>query len=123
VRPGARTDTSIPCSSERFLANAVGHRRAERHAEPHEEIAWTHHDGTVWTRMTLSGRFPASRLRLRKGDADSVDRLEAHHGPGLMVGLNEVGQTGLVKSWSCTSCAFIPISLRRFPPLAKGGQY
>jgi hypothetical protein len=30
--------------------------------------------------------------------------------------------TGMVKSWSCTSCAFIPISLRRFPPLAKGGS-
>ena len=27
-----------------------------------------------------------------------------------------------MKSWSCTSCAFIPISLRRFPPLAKGGS-
>ena len=26
-----------------------------------------------------------------------------------------------MKSWSCTSCAFIPISLRPFPPLAKGG--
>src|SRR5271157_2041108 len=25
---------------------------------------------------------------------------------------------GLVKSWSCTSCAFIPISLRPFPCLA-----
>src|SRR5208283_5384079 len=30
-------------------------------------------------------------------------------------------EAGLVKSWSCTSCAFIPISLRPFPPLAKGG--
>ncbi len=30
------------------------------------------------------------------------------------------GYTGLVKSWSCTSCAFIPISLRRFPPLRRG---
>ena len=29
-------------------------------------------------------------------------------------------ETGLVKSWSCTSCTFIPISLRPFPPLAKG---
>src|SRR5271157_247596 len=27
----------------------------------------------------------------------------------------------LVKRWSCTSCTFIPISMRRFPPLAKGG--
>ena len=27
-----------------------------------------------------------------------------------------------MKSWSCTSCAFIPISLHPFPPLAKGGQ-
>src|SRR5271157_3531067 len=27
---------------------------------------------------------------------------------------------GPVKSWSCTSRAFIPISLCRFPPLAKG---
>jgi hypothetical protein len=26
---------------------------------------------------------------------------------------------GLVKSWSCTSSAFIPISLRPFPPLAN----
>jgi hypothetical protein len=26
-----------------------------------------------------------------------------------------------VKSWSCTGCAFIPISLCHFPPLAKGG--
>ena len=32
-----------------------------------------------------------------------------------------IGEGGLVKSWSCTSCAFIPISLRPFPPLAKGG--
>jgi len=24
-------------------------------------------------------------------------------------------EAGLVKSWSCTGCAFIPISLRRFP--------
>jgi len=29
---------------------------------------------------------------------------------------------GVMKSWSCTSCAFMPISLRPFPPLAKGGQ-
>src|SRR5208283_4702785 len=29
-------------------------------------------------------------------------------------------RAGLVKSWSCTSCALIPVSLRRFPPLAKG---
>ncbi len=28
---------------------------------------------------------------------------------------------GLVKSWSCTSCAFIPISLRPFPPPCEGG--
>src|SRR5271157_3855655 len=28
-----------------------------------------------------------------------------------------IGEGGLVKSWSCTSCAFIPISLRPFPPL------
>jgi len=28
---------------------------------------------------------------------------------------------GVMESWSCTSCAFIPISLRGFPPLAKGG--
>src|SRR5271157_1212280 len=27
------------------------------------------------------------------------------------------GSPGLVKSWSCTSCVFIAISLRRFPPL------
>jgi hypothetical protein len=26
-----------------------------------------------------------------------------------------------VKSWSCTSCAFIPISLHLFPPLRRGG--
>ncbi len=31
------------------------------------------------------------------------------------------GDAGLVKSWSCTSRVFIPISLRRFPPVAKGG--
>jgi len=31
------------------------------------------------------------------------------------------GLSGLVKSWSCTSFAFIPISLHCFPPLAKGG--
>ena len=30
-------------------------------------------------------------------------------------------EAGLVKSWSCTSCAFIPISLHHFPPLAKQG--
>src|SRR5208282_1554379 len=30
-------------------------------------------------------------------------------------------QAGLVKSWCCTSCAFIPISLRGFPPPCKGG--
>ncbi len=29
---------------------------------------------------------------------------------------------GLVKSWSCTSCAFIPISLRPFPPPSQGGK-
>jgi hypothetical protein len=27
-----------------------------------------------------------------------------------------------MKSWPCTSCAIIPISLRVFPPLAKGGS-
>src|SRR5271157_6183113 len=32
------------------------------------------------------------------------------------------GKAGLVKGWSCTSCVLIPISLRYFPPLAKGGQ-
>ncbi len=31
------------------------------------------------------------------------------------------GDAGLVKIWSCTSRVFIPISLRRFPPVAKGG--
>src|SRR5271157_5428716 len=31
------------------------------------------------------------------------------------------GRTGMLQSRSCKSCAFIPISLRRFPPLAKGG--
>src|SRR5271157_5004870 len=36
-------------------------------------------------------------------------------------GCVEWDEAGLVKSWSCTSCAFIPISLRPFPPLAKGG--
>ncbi len=35
--------------------------------------------------------------------------------------LDQEAKAGLVKSWSCTSCAFIPISLRPFPPLAKGG--
>src|SRR5271157_1987326 len=30
-------------------------------------------------------------------------------------------KAGLAKSCSCTSCAFIPISLRPSPPLAKGG--
>ena len=30
-------------------------------------------------------------------------------------------EAGLMKSWCCTSCTFIRISLRPFPPLAKGG--
>ncbi len=29
------------------------------------------------------------------------------------------GLSGLVKSWSCISFAFIPISLHCFPPLAR----
>jgi len=32
-----------------------------------------------------------------------------------------LGQSGVMKSWSCTSRASIPILLRVFPPLAKGG--
>jgi hypothetical protein len=39
----------------------------------------------------------------------------------LVLSSRNLPTPGLVKSWSCTSCAFIPISLRRFPPLAKGG--
>ena len=39
--------------------------------------------------------------------------------PGLLHGQS---QPGVMKSWSCTSCAFMPISWRPFPPLAKGGQ-
>ena len=35
----------------------------------------------------------------------------------------EQGGPGVMKSWSCTSCAFIPISLRGFfPTLTKGGS-
>ncbi len=34
-------------------------------------------------------------------------------------GCVEWDEAGLVKSWSCKSCAFIPISLRPFPPLAN----
>src|SRR5271157_183578 len=30
---------------------------------------------------------------------------------------------GLMKTWSCTSCAFLPISLRRFPSVAKAGHH
>jgi len=30
-------------------------------------------------------------------------------------------RNGMPQSWSSTSCASIPISLRRFPHLAKGG--
>jgi len=33
------------------------------------------------------------------------------------------GWGGLMKSWGCTPCAFMPISLRGFfPPLRRGGQ-
>ncbi len=31
-------------------------------------------------------------------------------------------EAGLVKSWSCTSCAFIPFRCALFPPLRRGGR-
>ena len=40
--------------------------------------------------------------------------------PPLSLGERRIGRPGLVKSWSCTSCAFIPISLHLFPPLRRG---
>src|SRR5208337_1677916 len=49
----------------------------------------------------MEGRIPET--------AESLFALQGQRAPGP------------VKSWSCTSCAFIPISLRPFPPLAKGG--
>src|SRR5271157_2992838 len=30
---------------------------------------------------------------------------------------------GLMKTWSCTSCAFLTISLRRFPSVAKADHH
>ncbi len=41
---------------------------------------------------------------------------------GAKVLARDQPEGGVMKSWSCTSCAFMPISLRPFPPLAKGGQ-
>ena len=35
--------------------------------------------------------------------------------------MKEEPRPGVVKSWACTMCAFMPILLRPFPPLVKGG--
>jgi multidrug efflux pump subunit AcrA (membrane-fusion protein) len=34
----------------------------------------------------------------------------------------EQAEAGMLQSWPCPTRAFIPISLRRFPPLQRGGQ-
>src|SRR5271157_6137019 len=82
--------------------------RSRRQGSPSEQVARP--------RDRLRSRFRRSRVTILSCQR-SADKMR------LMCGTSPIPliDAGLVKSWSCTSCAFIPISLRTFPPLAKGG--